>query len=348
MKAVETRMVAAGDGDQRLDRWFKRQFPALGHGHLAKLLRTGQVRVDGKRAKASQRLEAGQSVRIPPMDDDAPTPERAKAPARPAGERDPETSQRLRSAVLYRDRDVLAINKPAGLATQGGTGTKVHVDGALDGLKFDAPDKPRLVHRLDKDTSGVLLLGRSQQAARRLAEAFRAKSAMKVYWALVVGEPRPAAGTIEGAIGKLPGRGGEKMALDPEDGKRAVTRYAIVERLGGKVTWMALFPVTGRTHQLRVHMAELGTPILGDGKYGGADAILQGEGVSRKLHLHARAIRVPGIGGGGQGGAQGGAQGGGGRPIEITAPLDDHMRRSFAFFGLDEAAGGDPFEPFEE
>ncbi len=332
MKTVETRVVGTDDGEQRLDRWFKKQFPGLGHGHLAKLLRTGQVRVDGKRAKASQRLEAGQSVRIPPMED-LPAPVRAKAPPPKAGERDPETSERLRNAVLYRDRDVLAINKPAGLATQGGTGTKVHVDGALDGLKFDAPDKPRLVHRLDKDTSGVLLLGRSQMAARRLAEAFRAKSAMKIYWALVVGEPKPSAGTIEGAISKLPGRAGEKMTIDPEDGKRAVTRYAIVERLGGKVTWVALFPVTGRTHQLRVHMAELGTPILGDGKYGGTEAFLQGEGVSRKLHLHARAIRVPGANG---------------RPLEIVAPLDDHMKRSWAFFGLDEASGSDPFEPFEE
>ena len=332
MKTVETRVVGADEGEQRLDRWFKRHFPGLGHGHLAKLLRTGQVRVDGKRAKASQILEAGQTVRIPPMED-RPAPVRTRTPPPKAGERDPETSRRLREAVLYRDDDVLAINKPAGLATQGGTGTKVHVDGALDGLKFDAPDKPRLVHRLDKDTSGVLLLGRSQMAARRLAEAFRAKSAMKIYWALVVGEPKPSAGTIEGAISKLPGRAGEKMTIDPEEGKRAVTRYAIVERLGGKVTWVALFPVTGRTHQLRVHMAELGTPILGDGKYGGTEAFLQGEGVSRKLHLHARAIRVPGPKG---------------RPLEIVAPLDDHMKRSWAFFGLDEAAGSDPFEPFEE
>lgn len=333
MKTVETRVVAKDDGEQRLDRWFKRHFPGLGHGHLSKLLRTGQVRVDGKRAKADQRLEAGQSVRIPPMDD-LPAPARVKSAAPvAAAERDPETSERLRRAVLYRDADVLAINKPAGLATQGGTGTKTHVDGALDGLKFDAPDKPRLVHRLDKDTSGVLLLGRSQAAARRLADAFRHKSTMKVYWALVVGEPKLAAGTIDGAIAKLPGRAGEKMALDPELGKRAVTRFAIVERLGGKVTWVALFPVTGRTHQLRVHMAELGTPILGDGKYGGPEAFLQGEGVSRKLHLHARAIRVPGAGG---------------RKLEIVAPLDDHMRRSWAFFGLDESAGSDPFEPFEE
>lgn len=331
MNFVETRVVKPGEADQRLDRWFKRHYPTLGHGHLAKLLRTGQVRVDGKRAKASQRLEAGQAIRIPPMD--AAHAVAGKAATGKPKERDPETSEMLRRAVLHRDADVLAINKPAGLAVQGGTGTTKHVDGALDGLKFDADERPRLVHRLDKDTSGVMLLGRSQKAARRLAEAFKAKSAMKIYWALVVGEPKPSAGTIEGAIAKLPGRAGEKMAIDPETGKRAVTRYVTVERLGGKVTWLALFPVTGRTHQLRVHMAELGTPILGDGKYGGAEAFLQGEGVSRKLHLHARAIRIPDARG---------------RPLEVVAPLEDHMARSWAFFGLDEGAGGDPFEPFEE
>lgn len=330
MTSVETRLVGPEEGEQRLDRWFKRHFPQLGHGHLAKLLRTGQVRVDGKRAKASQRLEVGQAVRVPPIE---VLPDRPAPAARPVAEPDPQTVERLRRAVLYRDRDVLALNKPAGLATQGGSGIAVHVDGALDGLRFDAPDRPRLVHRLDRDTSGVLLLGRSQAAARRLAEAFRSKSAMKIYWALVVGEPKPAAGTIEGAIAKLPGRAGEKMAIDPETGKRAVTRYVTVERLGGKVTWVALFPVTGRTHQLRVHMAELGTPILGDGKYGGQAAFLQGEGVSRKLHLHARAIRVAGADG---------------RPLEVVAPLEDHMKRSWAFFGLDEAADGDPFEPFAE
>jgi 23S rRNA pseudouridine955/2504/2580 synthase len=332
MKPVQTRVVSRDEGEQRLDRWFKRHFPDLGHGHLAKLLRTGQIRVDGKRVKANQRLEAGQSVRIPPMEDSQASDARKVALAHSQG-RDPETSERLRRAVLYRDDEVLAINKPAGLATQGGTGITSHVDGALDGLKFDAGERPRLVHRLDKDTSGVMLLGRTQKAARRLTEAFRAKTAMKIYWALVVGEPKPNAGTIEGAIGKLPGMAGEKMGLDPEGGKRAVTRYVTVERLGGKLTWVALFPVTGRTHQLRVHMAEAGTPILGDGKYGGAEAVVQGEGVSRKLHLHARAIRIPGADG---------------RPVEVIAPLADHMARSWTFFGLDEAGGGDPFEPFED
>ena len=170
MKPVQTRVVSRDEGEQRLDRWFKRHFPDLGHGHLAKLLRTGQIRVDGKRVKANQRLEAGQSVRIPPMEDSQASDARKVALAHSQG-RGPETSERLRRAVLYRDDEVLAINKPAGLATQGGTGITSHVDGALDGLKFDAGERPRLVHRLDKDTSGVMLLGRTQKAVRRLTEA---------------------------------------------------------------------------------------------------------------------------------------------------------------------------------
>lgn len=286
--------------------------------------------MDGKRARANQRLEAGQAVRVPPLPD-------AGVAARPARERtdtaDPALAAELADRVLYMDDEVLALNKPAGLAVQGGTGTTRHIDGALDGLRFGAAERPRLVHRLDKDTSGVMLLARSQAAARRLTAAFRSKAAMKIYWALVVGEPKPEAGTLDGAIAKLPGRAGEKMAVDNEAGKRAVTRYLTVEKLGRKACWMALYPVTGRTHQLRVHMAALGTPILGDGKYGGREAFLQGDGVSRKLHLHARAIRIPGRDG---------------KPLEIVAPLRDHMARAWEFFDLEEAAAGDPFGPFEE
>lgn len=331
MNAVETRVVARDEADLRLDRWFKRHFPALGHGKLSKLLRTGQVRVDGKRAKTSQRLEAGQAVRVPPLNlagDGAGL----VAPSVRTDKADEETIARLRDAVLYKDDEVLAINKPAGLAVQGGTGTTRHVDAALDGLRFEAKERPRLVHRLDKDTSGVLLLGRSRLAARRLTEAFRAKSAMKIYWALVVGQPKPSSGIVDLPISKLPGRSGERMMVDRDDGKRALTRYVVVDTIGQRLSWLALFPVTGRTHQLRVHMAELGTPILGDGKYGGADAVLQGEGVSRKLHLHARAIRVPDTHG---------------APLSITAPLVDPMARSFTFFGLDETLGAGPFAPFE-
>lgn len=324
---VETRVVARDEAEQRLDRWFKRHFPTLGHGQLSKLLRTGQVRVDGKRAKANQRLEAGQAIRVPPLGE-APAPE----PTRPR-RADSETGNALREAVLYRDDEMIALNKPAGLAVQGGSGTSRHVDGALDSLRYGATERPRLVHRLDKDTSGVLVLARDQRAARRLTHAFRAKSAMKIYWALVVGEPKPAAGQIELPIAKLPGRAGEKMAVDHETGKSAVTRYVTLEKLGRRAALVALFPVTGRTHQLRVHMAALGTPIMGDGKYGGAEAFLQGEGVSRKLHLHARAIRLPDEDG---------------VPVEVIAPLQDHMIRSFEFFGLSPEQDGSPFEPFED
>jgi 23S rRNA pseudouridine955/2504/2580 synthase len=323
---VQTRVVAQDEADQRLDRWFKRHYPSLGHGHLAKLLRTGQIRVDGKRAKANQRLEAGQAVRVPPLG-------AAPAPAARAAKTDPETGAALRDAVLYRDEEMIALNKPAGLAVQGGSATTRHVDGALDSLTFGAKERPKLVHRLDKDTSGVLVLARSQQAARRLTNAFKAKTAMKIYWALVVGEPKPASGTIDLPIAKLPGRAGEKMAVDRESGKPALTRYVTLEKLGRRCALVALFPVTGRTHQLRVHMAARGTPILGDGKYGGQDAFLQGEGLSRKLHLHARAIRIPDEDG---------------VPVEVIAPLQDHMVRSFEFFGLEPDRDGSPFTPFED
>lgn len=333
MNTVETRVVARDEADIRLDRWFKRHFPTLGHGALSKLLRTGQVRVDGKRAKSNQRLESGQAIRVPPLNLAAVERTGFAGPAVRLRKFDDETVEQLRAAVLYKDEEVLAINKPAGLAVQGGTGTTRHVDGALDGLRFEAKERPRLVHRLDKDTSGVLLLARDYATARRLTEAFRAKSAMKVYWALVVGEPKPAIATIDLPIAKQPGRTGERMMVDRDTGKRAVSRYAVLDRIGHRVTWVALSPVTGRTHQLRLHMAELGTPILGDGKYGGADAILQGEGVSRKLHLHARAIRVPDADG---------------VPMSIIAPLVDPMVRSFAFFGLDAGLAADPYAPFED
>ena len=325
---VETRIVDADEAEQRLDRWFKRHFPAVTHGQLSKLLRTGQIRIDGKRAKSNQRLEPGQAIRIPPLGLEAPHLQFAK-PAR----RDSETGAELIEAIIYRDDDMIALNKPAGLAVQGGSGTTKHVDGALDSLRFGYSERPRLVHRLDKDTSGVLVLARTQRAARRLTHAFRAKSALKVYWALVVGEPKPTNGQIELPIGKLPGKLGEKMAVDHEEGQSAVTRYVTLEKLGRRAALVALSPVTGRTHQLRVHMEAIGTPILGDGKYGGPEAFLQGDGVSRKLHLHARAIRIPDEDG---------------VPIEIIAPLQDHMIRSFDFFGLEPELDGSPFEPFED
>lgn len=326
--SVSTLTVAADEADIRLDRWFKRHYPGLSHGRLEKLLRTGQVRIDGKRAKSNQRLEPGQMVRVPPLGEDAGT---APVPGdRPAARTkvSPAEEAMIRACVIHRDASVLVLNKPPGLATQGGTGMTRHVDALLDALRFDAAERPRLVHRLDKDTSGVLVLGRTAAAAAALAKAFKGRDVRKVYWALVVGLPNPREGVIKAAISMQEGAGGEKMQVDPYEGKSAITDYAVIESAQKKVAWVQLEPRTGRTHQLRVHCAHIGTPILGDGKYGGAEAHLQGMGISRKLHLHARAISVPHPDGG---------------SLCISAPLPEHMADSFAFFGFEPAEAPDPF-----
>ncbi|MBI3709678.1 MAG: RluA family pseudouridine synthase [Proteobacteria bacterium] len=325
MTAVQTLEVAADEAELRLDRWFRRRFPGLSHGHLEKLLRTGQVRVDGKRAKAGLRLAAGQVVRVPPgAAADAPRP--APAPRPGVSDRD---ARFVRDLVIHRDDDVIAINKPHGLAVQGGSGTPQHLDRMLDALRFDAPERPRLVHRLDRDTSGVLVLARSGAAAGRLAAAFRDKSARKLYWALVVGAPRPAQGKIDMPIAKLAGPRGERMTHDEEEGKHAVTLFATVDAAGKRAAWLVLWPLSGRTHQLRVHCVEaLGTPILGDVKYGGGAAEIPGAGLAAKLHLHARSIAIPHPRGG---------------VLRVSAPLPPHMRATWQFFGFEANADIDPF-----
>ncbi|HEX9464101.1 MAG TPA: RluA family pseudouridine synthase [Alphaproteobacteria bacterium] len=327
MSAVQSLTVSSDEADLRLDRWFKRRFPALGHGRLEKLLRTGQVRVDGKRAKANLRLAAGQIVRVPPGAD-APAPD---APAKRAPPRvSAADADFVRSLVIHRDADVIALNKPPGLAVQGGTGTHRHLDGMLDALRFEAPDRPRLVHRLDRDTSGVLLLGRSARAAAKLAETFRGKTARKLYWALVAGAPKPPQGKIDLALAKEAGAGGERMARDDEAGQRAITLYATIDAAADRAAWLVMWPLTGRTHQLRVHAAEgLRVPIVGDGKYGGPPAFLTGS-VSRKLHLHARSIALPHPSGQGE--------------LRVTAKLPPHMRETWELFGFDAGADIDPFE----
>ncbi len=327
---VQMLTVTADEADLRLDRWFKRRFPTLGHGQLEKWLRTGQVRVDGKRAKAGQRLETAQEIRVPPFTEDAADAPRPP-PARPV---DPALAASLRDRVLYRDADVIVLDKPAGLAVQGGTGmADHHLDAMLDALRFDADERPRLVHRLDKDTSGVLLLGRNATATARLAAAFRSRTARKCYWALVARVPKPLTGRIDAPLAKMAGRMGDKVAVDEEEGKRAVTWYRVVDHAGRRAAWLEMEPRTGRTHQLRAHCALLGTPILGDGKYGGKDALIEGLGISRKLHLHARAIRMPHPKGG---------------IIEVQAPLPEHLAASFAAFGFDERTAGPPFTAFDE
>ncbi|CAA7616741.1 RluA family pseudouridine synthase [Magnetospirillum sp. UT-4] len=329
MSSVQTLLVAADEAGIRLDRWFKRRFPDIGHGLLEKWLRTGQVRVDGKRVKASERLEAGQEIRVPPLPAaEAPKPDKPKRP--PVDEA---TARMLKDAVLYKDDDVIVLNKPPGLAVQGGTGmAEKHLDAYLDALCFDKAERPRLVHRLDKDTSGVLLLGRTASAAAKLAAAFKSRAAHKCYWALVVGVPKHRQGRIDAPLAKLPGRAGEKMAVDEDEGKRAVTWYRVVDNALRRAAWLEMEPRTGRTHQLRAHCALLETPILGDGKYGGTEAFIAGTGISRKLHLHARAVRIPHPRGG---------------ELLVTAPLPEHMAKSFEFFGFEPAQAGKPFTAFE-
>jgi 23S rRNA pseudouridine955/2504/2580 synthase len=346
MSGVQTVEVGADEGDQRLDRWFKRRFPHIGQVLIEKMCRKGEIRVDGGRVKPATRLETGQSVRIPPLPDEAaPQPFTRRETV---SENDAKMMQGL---VLYRDEHIIALNKPPGLPTQGGSKQTRHVDGLAEALKFGNEDKPRLVHRLDKDTSGVLLLARSRQAAVKLTEAFRARDTRKIYWAAVAGTPQPRMGTVRFGLVKAPGHGkggeGEKMHCihpraveDTPGAKRATTDYAVLSALGGRVSWMALVPVTGRTHQLRAHMAELGHPIIGDGKYGGSGQENLGDGwgaqlggeISRKLHLHARHLSFthPFTG----------------ARITLTAPLPEHMKRTWDTLGWHERDV--PADPFDE
>jgi 23S rRNA pseudouridine955/2504/2580 synthase len=316
--------VRPEDGAGRLDRWFRRHYPALSHGRLEKLLRTGQIRVDGKRARAGDAIEPGQAIRVPPLPEGSP-PEAGEAHARP------QDLALLRDAVIYRDDWAIVVNKPAGLAVQGGTNMERHVDGLLDGLRFDSDERPRLVHRLDKDTSGVLLIARDAAAAAFFTRAFRDRTTRKIYWAIVVGLPQPLQGRIDLGLAKSGGAGRERVHADDREGKNAVTYYRVVDNAGDRASWLALLPLTGRTHQLRAHCAALGTPILGDGKYGGHAAQLPGGAAAHRLHLHARSLEIPSPGGG---------------TLRVTAPLPPHMRRMWDFFGV-AADAGDPFAELE-
>ncbi|MEL6978813.1 MAG: RluA family pseudouridine synthase [Pseudomonadota bacterium] len=351
MSGVQKVEVSEDEADQRLDRWFKRRFPGVGHGRLERMLRKGEIRIDGARAKASDRVQAGQSIRIPPLPD--PGGEAAAAQRRAASKPaavDPADAAWLRGLILHQDDHVIALDKPPGLPVQGGSGQTRHLDGLLDALRFDRAERPRLTHRLDKDTSGVLILGRDRRAAAALARAFHSRASRKIYWAAVAGAPKPRRGAIRYGLVKAAGHGpqgaGEKMLCVPPDAvretdgaKSALTEFATLEALGDRAAWVALRPVTGRTHQLRAHMAALGCPIVGDGKYApgprdpfGAERspYLGGE-ISRKLHLHARRLSLPHPAGG---------------VLTVTAPLPEHMRRSWAALGWREvlaAAEEDPF-----
>ena len=322
-RQVQNIEVTTGEDGVRLDRWFKRRWPHLGHGQIQKLLRSGQVRVDGGRAKADTRLLAGARVRVPPL------PE-----APPAGARE-ELSDRdiayARSLVIYEDDEVLALNKPSGLAVQGGTKTTRHVDRLL-GAWGEGLERPRLVHRLDRDTSGVLLLGKTPAAAAQLAGAFARRRAAKTYWAIVAGAPKPGEGVIELPLVKV--GVGDRELVQPAERKDpraepAETEYVTVVRAAHRVTWMALRPHTGRTHQLRAHMKAIGHPILGDPKYGDEASAALSEGL--KLQLHARRLDLPHPSGG---------------RLVVEAPLSPEMKAGFDRFGFYEhEAAADPFAP---
>lgn len=348
MNKVQNIIIPEGEGEQRLDRWLRKRFPELTQGNVEKFCRTGQIRVDGARVKANHRLEDGQDVRIPPL----PKPREDGFAPEDEGEfsLSAEDVAMIQGAVIFRDQHLIALNKPPGLPSQGGSGIgDRHVDALSEALKFDYKERPKLVHRLDKDTSGILLLARTDRVARRLSEAFRARDTRKIYWAAVAGVPHPRMGTIRYGLVKGYGRGGdgEKMrAIHPrevdniEGAKRATTDYAVLDALGTRLSWCALIPITGRTHQLRAHMAELGNPIVGDGKYGGSGQENKGDGwgaglgggLSRKLHLHSRAISFdhPITG----------------KRMTLTAPLPEHMQRTWSHFGWN--ANDVPLDPFEE
>ena len=319
---VRTFTVDEDDDGIRLDRWFKRHLPDISFNTVSRWARTGQLRIDGKRASPGDRLERGQSLRVPPAE---PAP--AEGPgAKPKRIVEPLTQDEqsfVQEMVLAKGRDWFMLNKPPGLATQGGTKTVQHLDRLLDGLADDGGQRPKLVHRLDKDTSGVLLVARSARAAGHFTKAFAGRAARKVYWAIITGVPSADEGLIDAPLAKQPGTGGEKMHVDEENGLAARTRYRLIDRAGNRAAWVELQPMTGRTHQLRAHMAAIGHPIVGDAKYGGAEAFLTG-GISRKMHLHARRLKVDGLDG---------------KPIDYTAELPAHFAESLAALGFDRMLG---------
>lgn len=327
MSGVRTESVRPEEEGMRLDRWLRSRFPDMPHGRMQKALRKGEIRLDGGRAKTDTRVAAGQAVRIPPYEP-APSPDR-RARQGP----DPRDEAFAQKLVIFRNAAILAVNKPPGLAVQGGTKTERHLDGMLGFLQFDQPESPRLVHRLDRDTSGVMLLARDRETAQTLGRALQNRHVQKIYWAIVVGVPDPDAGTIDLPLAKQGGAGRERVGPDSDEGRRAVTEFRVMDRAGQKLSLVALWPRTGRTHQLRAHMAAIGCPILGDGKYGGSAAHLPGGEVPKGLHLHARSITLPpDIPGAG---------------ARIIAPPPPHFRTSCGLFEFD-TAGAEMDDPFAE
>ncbi|MFC3725414.1 RluA family pseudouridine synthase [Neoaquamicrobium sediminum] len=326
MAGVEQITVEAGEAGMRLDRWFKTHFPGLGFGHLQKLLRSGQVRVDGGRAKADTRVEPGQVIRVPPLGVDR----KGSEPLTARTMRGQDDGAVLSKMMLYEDPAVFVFNKPSGLAVQGGSGVNRHVDNMLEAFRSKKGEKPRLVHRLDRDTSGVLVVARTRLAAMKLAEAFRGRDAKKTYWALVKGVPKKREDKISTWLVKEQTLDGDRMRVarhGEPDSDHAVSYYRVVEQAGQTMSWLEMEPYTGRTHQLRVHAAHIGCPIIGDPKYFEADQNWEFPGgLQNRLHLHARRIVIPHPNGG---------------VIDVTAPIPPHMRQSWNLLGFDEQSAED-------
>jgi 23S rRNA pseudouridine955/2504/2580 synthase len=357
--AVQMLLVTEDEDGMRLDRWFKRRLPDLSLGHLNKIVRTGQVRVDGARAQTSTRLTQGVTVRVPPLQMSAPE---IAAPAVKKHVASPDDARTIKQMVLFEDKHVMVLNKPFGLAVQGGSGTTRHIDGMLMGMAVENGDRPVLVHRLDRDTCGVLLVAKTRKMASDLGEIFRSRQARKIYWSVVEGVPKPSQGRISLFLAKGAGMGdmrgprrpGEAPAgarRDPEkmrvarhgeeDAQHSITYYATVDKVAPRLAWLSMKPITGRTHQLRAHAEAIGHPIIGDPKYGDrsendprrTDPLRAiPTVVENKLHLLARRLVLPHPKGG---------------LIDVTAPLPSHMQATFDLFGFD-VKSHDPIEDAPE
>ena len=325
---VQTIIVTKDDDDTRLDKWFWRHFPGLGKNMLYKLMRKGQVRLNGGRVKPDTRVFTGNEVRVPPMPAEAYQPKTAERQM--SSEERAKKRSELKDMTLYEDGDILVLNKPYGLATQGGSKVKRHVDGLIQVLANDKV-KPKLVHRLDRETSGVLLIAKNAAAARALGRSLKSRDVEKYYWALVAPTPKMDDGVIEARIAKGAARGGEYMMVNDEDGKYSKTEYWIVEKAFRKAAWLLMKPETGRTHQLRIHAQLMGSPIIGDSKYAAEEPIeIEDLNNVDKLHLHARRLVIP--------------HPNGHSVIDVTAPLPPHIAESFTYFGFNEVSA----EPFYE
>ena len=322
--------VQKEDDGIRLDRWFSRHYPQIKNGQIQKLVRSKNIKVNGQKTSTDYRLSIGDEIRIPPIQENL---EVDKSQPRNLSKADVDF---MKSLVIYKDEDVIVLNKPAGLAVQGGTKTSRHVDGLLDALRFEKNEKPHLVHRLDKDTSGVLILGRTANAAASLAKAFKDRKAQKIYWAVVVGKPKLLSGKIDAPLAKVGnGQGKEQMKIDFDAGQRAQTLYRVIDALARKASWLEMAPLTGRTHQLRVHCMALNTPIAGDIKYGSERAVSLGLPYGNKMHLHARGLKIshpnPKKG-----------------MLQVVADLPVHMKDTFDFLGFDESQSVNPFDYFKK